>query len=67
MRKVKYLVVLVLLALLVSAGHGGVMSQGPPTAQVPARVPSDQQTRCQKKSTSLVSAKACWSPLPKAR
>jgi len=42
MRRIKFLSIFMLLALLVSAGPGGVMSQGPPTAQVPARVPSDQ-------------------------
>lgn len=42
MCRVKYLIVLMLLALLVSIGPGGVMSQGPPATEVPACVPSDQ-------------------------
>jgi hypothetical protein len=45
MRRIKLLsmcVMLVLLALLLNAGPGGVVGQEPPTEQVPARVPPDQ-------------------------
>lgn len=42
MRKIKFLSIFMLLALLVSTGPSGVMSQEPPATEVPARVPSDQ-------------------------
>jgi hypothetical protein len=42
MRKEKFVLVFVLLALLLSAGSGRVMGQEPPTEQVPACVPPDQ-------------------------